>query len=98
MGRSRKISFRVTFKLYEELSRIGRERGYKNLSRFMIGLTLKAIQDSKRRVWIPGIANADPKVQDYLIDKVLEFPTDVKDLIKMLEKLDQDPKHGRRHK
>jgi hypothetical protein len=90
--RSRQISFRVTWKLYDQLNRLGRERGYKNLSRFMIGLTLKAIQDSKRRVWIPGIANADPKEQDYLIDKLLTFPTDMKEMRAMLEKMDGHPK------
>src|SRR4029077_6407752 len=91
--RSRQISFRVTWKLYDELDRLSRELGFKNLSRFMIGLALLAIQDHKRKTWLPGIANADPKLQDYLIDKVLEFPTDMKELETMLKRLDDAPRN-----
>jgi len=86
--RSRQLSFRVTWKLYDELKGLSQKQGYKNLSRFLTALALLAIQDKRRKEWVRAIANADPKLQDYLIDRMLGFPTDLKGMLEMMKRLD----------
>lgn len=85
--RSRHISFRVPFPLYDALDALCVERGYKSISRLMIANCIIAIQNERRRIWVREIANASPKQQDYLIDKMLTFPTDMPAMLKLLGKL-----------
>jgi len=85
--RSRKVDFRLTWRVYDELQRLSDDAGYKNVSRFLKGLCLKAIQDDRRKTWVRDIANADPKLQDFLIDKMLSWPTDTKRMIEVMRKI-----------
>jgi hypothetical protein len=95
--RTREIRFRVTWQLYEELDKLCGEQGFKNISRYMTSLCLAAIQDKRRKTWVRGIANADPKLQDYLIDKMMSFPQDMEGMIEMIKRMDDNAKTAGAH-
>jgi len=99
-------SFRVPVRLHKELEKLRVAGGYKNLSRFWIGLGIRAVQDARRKVWVREIANADPNLRDYLIDQMLNFPLTAREIarvIKQMERVQHDgsgetPRPGRKAK
>lgn len=80
--RSRSITFRPPIPLYEAIRKLSKKQGYGNLSKFLIGACIIAILDEHRKGWIPAIANANPKLQDYMIRQVLEVPQEIEGMIK----------------
>ena len=93
--RTKQISFRVTFKLHDQLDQLCKEEGYKNISRYLIAMCLAAVQAKRRNLRIRSVANADPKMQDFLIDGILGFPTDMDGMVKALKTLQAGARKGR---
>jgi hypothetical protein len=86
--RSRQVSFRIQPELYEEMDRLCKRRGYRNLSRFFWAQAVMAVQDSRRTAWLLQLANAKPKEQDELVHKMLKWPLSLKGMVEMTRKLD----------
>lgn len=74
--RSRRVTLRVPWRLYDELEKIAQEDGFNDISAMMIGACVILIQNHRRKKWVPAIANAKPNRQDLFVEKMLEFPTD----------------------
>lgn len=87
--RSKTISFRVPYPLYDALKELCHSRNYTGISNCMIAIALLAIQDSRRPSWISLIANAPPKLQDYLIDRLLKWPQDRDELVDAMKRMDK---------
>jgi hypothetical protein len=87
--RTHKESFRVPLVLHDALTKLAKDREFKNLSRFWVALGLLAVQDSRRPSWIKQIANADPNTRDYLIEQMLKFPLDIDGMIEVLRHMDE---------
>jgi hypothetical protein len=87
--RTHKESFRVPMVLHDALTKLAKDREFKNLSRFWVALGLLAVQDSRRPSWIKQIANADPNIRDYLIEQMLKFPLDIEGMIEVLQNMDE---------
>jgi hypothetical protein len=87
--RSRVVNFRLQPEIYEEIERLCKRRGFKNLSRFFWALAIMSIQDSRRVTWLIQLANAKPKDQDELVRRMLKWPMSLRGMLEMTRKLDQ---------
>jgi len=87
--RSRRITFRLNTRVYHETARLSKAAGYKNISRYMQSLCILAIQNERRKTWVRDMANADPSLQDYLTNKMLDWPLDAKGIAEALKKMDR---------
>jgi uncharacterized membrane protein len=92
--RSRQISFRISWKLFEELEQQVKARGIKNLSRLMVALCSLAVLDHRRSRWITDLANADPKDQEFAIEHMLTWPKEFREMLKLMRRMDKMPKPG----
>lgn len=63
-----------------------RESGCKNESSFWQSLAILAVQDVRRRRWVPEIANATPNRRDYIVKEMLAFPLSVDEIEAWLKK------------
>jgi hypothetical protein len=90
--RSRQISFRISWKLFEELEQQVKARGIKNLSRLMVALCAMAVLDHRRVRWITDLANADPKDQEFAMKHMLAWPKDFREMLKLMRRMDKMPK------
>lgn len=86
--RSKIISFRAPAPLYDAMMQLCRDNGYGELSNFMIAIALLSIQDSRRPNWIKHIANAKPKIQDFMIDRLLKWPQDKEGMVEAMRRMD----------
>lgn len=70
--RSQKLELRVAHLISEAADRRSEEEGYRNCKRYIIGLIVEDIVYPKKHCTLAHtIGNADPKLQDELIDKFL---------------------------
>lgn len=76
--RSKQMSLKLPWRVEEALRQICKEENYENFHSCVIGALIEKVQSHKRRSLVKSIAQANPKLQDYLLDKMFEFPLDAK--------------------
>jgi hypothetical protein len=88
--RSRARSLRVPHVLDEAiLKEICNKLGFKNEHACWIGLAILAVQVARMLPRIVHVANANPKTQDFVLDKWFGFPTDLDGIVEQLKRLDK---------
>jgi hypothetical protein len=85
--RSKRITVRLPFPLHEALIDTCQARGFDHLHACILGACIMLVQNERRKSWVPSIANAKPKDQDFMLEKMLSFPTDKSAIIQALRKL-----------
>jgi hypothetical protein len=83
--RTRQVSFRVSSRIYDEIYKLAKEAGFKNVSRYWQGLGIEAISSERWKRRVHAVTNADPNDRDYLIDWMLKFPVDAHELVEWLK-------------
>lgn len=87
--RSVSITVRLPFPLHEAL-RNACDDEYDHIHACVIGACINFVQGRRAAKWISKIANAKPKQQDYLLDKMLSFPIgSADDMVEFLKKTDR---------
>lgn len=79
--RSRSISLRVPWEIVEAMEKICNTDGFPSSNACWIAAALEFIQWHRRRTLAIMIANASPKLQTYLIRKLLQFPAELDAII-----------------
>lgn len=87
--RSKMISFRLPWDLYDEMERIIKKRKFKNVSRFMFAICIMAIQDDRRRSWLFELANAKPSIQNYVVRHMLNWPLTLVEMMAVMRRIDK---------
>lgn len=85
--RSKIVTFRIPWPLYNALKTLAKERKFRNLSRFLVGLCIIAVQNSRRTTWVAELSNANPKIQDYILDRMLKWPLDLKGMAEAIARM-----------
>lgn len=87
--RSRRISLRVPWPLDDAMKTTCAALGFENDHACWIGAGIVFVQNYRRFKWVREIANAKPKDQSFMLEKMLRFPTDFAGMIRELKKLDK---------
>ena len=85
--RSKSLTVRFPWPLYGKLETLCAECGAENMHACVIGVCTFAVQ---LRAIIPRVvlvANANPKIQDFVLDKWFDFPTDLPGMVEALKRL-----------
>ena len=85
--RSRSRTVRLPFIVDDVLQQMCKESGYTDMSNCILGACIILIQNKRRETWVREVANAKPKLQDFLLEKMLSFPLHVPDMIEALKTL-----------
>ena len=85
--RSKSLTVRIPWPLYSALERLCQEHHCENMHACIIGACTFAVQVSRIAPRVVEVANAKPKLQDFVLDKWLAFPTDLQGMVKELKKL-----------
>ena len=79
--RSSQMSLKLPNPIRDALQEVCVEENYKNLHACVIGALIEKVQNHRRTKWVHQIAGANPKTQDYLLDKMLAFPLDIDEAV-----------------
>ena len=79
--RSKRVSFRLIWPLYEEFEKVAKAEGYQDVSACLQALVFTAVQDHRRRTWVPELFNEKPTKQDKLVDQILKWPQHIDEMI-----------------
>ena len=83
--RSKKITFRVPWVVYDAMQEEARSRGYRTLARYFLAVGLLDVYEARRRRWMRDIANANPKTQDFMVDEYMRFPVEHDELVRIFK-------------
>lgn len=76
--RSKKVELWMPWQIYESALADSKRRGYKNVGRYFIGLSIRSMMDDQRHETYRSIANENPKRQDHLFCCLKLFMDDSK--------------------
>ena len=85
--RSKRITVRLPFPLAEAMDEVCKARGFDHMHACIIGACIMVVQNERRKTWVPTIANAKPKDQDFMLEKMLKFPMSKNGILRELRKL-----------
>jgi len=87
--RSSQMSLKLPYPIKDALKQICEAEKYDSLHSCVIGALIEKVQNYRRTKWVHEIANANPKTQDYLLDKMLAFPLEVDEAVEYFRKVDR---------
>lgn len=83
--RSKVVSVRIPLLIYPKIEQYSKRKGYKNVSAYFVSRCFVSLQDERREKWVRDLANANRSLQDFLIEKMFEWPDDIHQMAKMLQ-------------
>ncbi len=87
--RSKSVSMKVPWPLEDEMERVCHDEGYANMNACRIGAFIEKCQNNRRYRYVRAIANANPKDQSFLLERLFSFPLyDTKEMMKYFQQLE----------
>lgn len=86
--RSKLISLKVPWPVLDAMQEICVEDEYGNMHECIIAALIEKVLTHRRRRFVKSIAAANPKTQDYLLEKTLTFPMDALEAMEWFTKVE----------
>lgn len=85
--RSKVVPIRVPHDILDLAIERATELGFRNVSRYFVGMVLRDIMRAGWDKRLMNIANADPDIQDFLVEQILKLPIEQAELTRFLKAL-----------